>query len=108
VRAIALCYPGTILAERLENEYARIIGSSFPDDLLPEHEVFEAGIAYGENPDEHAADDLVRALEKATLAERLADVTKRLRIAEASSDEMAARALADECRTIARNLAAFS
>ncbi len=108
VRAIAESYPGTALASRLENEYSRIIGSSFPDDPLPEAEVFEAGIAYGENPDEHAADDLIRALEKATLAERLADVSKRLRAAEATSDEMNARALADECRTIARKLAAFS
>ena len=108
MRAIAESYPATALAERLASEYSRIIGSSFPDDPLPEAEVFEAGIAYGENPDEHAADDLIRALEKATLTERLADVSKRLRAAEATSDEMNARALADECRTIARKLAAFS
>lgn len=108
VRAIAVSYPGTTLAERLETEYSRIIGSPFPDDQLPEHEVFEAGIAYGENPDEHAADDLIRALEKATLGERLAHVSKELRLAEASGDEMNARALADESRTLARRLSALS
>lgn len=108
VRAIAESYPDTPLATRLKSEYSRIIGSSFPDDPLPEHDVFEAGIAYGEDPDEHAADDLVRALEKATLGERLNDVSKRLRMAEASGDEMNARALADESRTLARLLAAFS
>ena len=108
VRAIAESYPGTALAERLKTEYSRIIGSSFPEDPLPEAEVFEAGIAYGEDPDEHAADELLQALEKATLAERLSDVSKRLRMAEASGDEMNARALADECRTLARSLAAFS
>ncbi len=108
VRAIAESYPDSALATRLKTEYSRIIGSSFPEDPLPEAEVFEAGIAYGEDPDEHAADDLVRALEKATLGERLNDVSKRLRIAEASGDEMNARALADESRTLARMLAAFS
>lgn len=108
VRAIAESYPNSALATRLESEYSRIIGSSFPDDLLPEAEVFEAGIAYGENPDEHAADDLIRALEKATLGERLTDVSKRLRQAEASGDEMNSRALADESRTLARQLSEFS
>jgi len=108
VRAIAESYPGTALANRLQNEYSRIIGSSFPDDPLPEAEVFEAGIAYGETPDENAADELIRALEKAVLTERLTDVSKRLRMAEATGDEMNARALADESRTLARKLSALS
>lgn len=109
VRALIECYPDTALAERLKNEYARIIGAPSADDTpLPEHEVFEAGIAYGEHPDEHAADDLVKALEKAILTDRLADATTRLRTAETSGDEMLARAAADECRTLARALAAFS
>lgn len=108
VRAIAESYPETPLANRLQNEYSRIIGSSFPDDPLPEADVFEAGIAYGETPDENAADELIRALEKAVLAERLTDVSKRLRSAEATGDEMNARALADESRTLARKLSALS
>lgn len=108
VRSIAESYPGTPLANRLQNEYCRVIGSSFPDDPLLEADVFEAGIAYGESPDENAADDLVQALEKAVLTERLADVTKLLRSAESSGDEMQARALTDECRTLARKLSALS
>tara|TARA_R110000824_G_scaffold401771_1_gene615337 strand:+ start:45937 stop:47661 length:1725 start_codon:yes stop_codon:yes gene_type:complete len=108
VRAIAESYPGTTLANRLQNEYSRIIGSSFPEDPLPEADVFEAGIAYGEHPDENAADELLLALEKAILTERLADVTKQLRTAEAAGDEMQARALTDECRTLARKLSALS
>jgi len=108
VRAIAESYPGTTLANRLQNEYSRIIGSSFPEDPLPEADVFEAGIAYGEHPDENAADELLQALEKAILTERLADVTKQLRTAEAAGDEMQARALTDECRTLARKLSALS
>ncbi len=108
VRAIAESYPESALANRLQNEYSRIIGSSFPDDPLPEADVFEAGIAYGETPDENAADELIRALEKAVLTERLTDVSKRLRMAEATGDEMNARALADESRTLARKLSALS
>ena len=108
VRSIAESYPGTPLANRLQNEYSRIIGSSFPDNPPLEADVFEAGIAYGESPDENAADDLVQALEKAVLTERLADVTKLLRTAESSGDEMQARALTDECRTLARKLSALS
>lgn len=109
VEALILAYPDTPLAERLKSEYARIIGTPSADDTpLPEHEVFEAGIAYGEHPDEHAADDLIRALEKAILTDRLAAATHTLRLAETAGDEMAARAAADECRTIAKALASFS
>lgn len=108
VRALIECYPDTALAERLKNEYARIIGAPSTDDSLPEQDVFEAGIAYGENPDEHAADDLIRALEKATLTDRLAAATITLRTAETSGDDMQARAAADECRTLTKALASFS
>ena len=108
VRAIAESYPGTTLANRLQNEYSRIIGSSFPEDPFTIIHFFEAGIAYGEHPDENAADELLLALEKAIPTERLADVTKQLRTAEAAGDEMNARALTDECRTLARKLSALS
>ncbi len=109
VRALILAYPETPLAIRLENEYARIIGTPSADDTpLPEREVFEAENAYGEHPDEHAADDLIRALEKAILTDRLTSATHTLRLAETAGDDMAARAAADECRTIAKALASFS
>lgn len=108
LRAAAACYPDTLLAKRLKDEYARIIGVSFPDEPPPEHHIFEAGIAFGEAPDERAADDLIRAFEKSILAERLHDATARLRVAEASRDQDTIKEASEECRALAKLLSSFS
>lgn len=108
LQAVFACYPESLLAKRVESEYARISGASFPDMPPPEHTIFEAGIAYGEAPGEQAADDLIRVYEKTTLAERLTDATVRLRVAEASKDTEAIEKASIECRTLAQALASFS
>lgn len=108
LRAVAYCYEGMAIAERLKSEYNRIIGVPFPDEPPPEHHIFEAGIAFGEAPGETDADDLITAFEKALLAEQLQAATARLRVAEASKDQASIQAAGQECQTIAQKLAAFS
>ncbi|MBU2220876.1 hypothetical protein KKD81_02985, partial [Patescibacteria group bacterium] len=79
----------------------------FPDEPPPEQVIFEAGIAYGEAPDELVADDLITVFEKTTLTERLGDATVRLRVAEASQNKKEIQEASEECRSLAQALATF-
>lgn len=108
LQAVALQYPDTAIAKRVESEYSRVIGAPFPDEPPPEHDIFEAGIAFGEAPGEMDADDLVRAFEKAHLAEQLQLASARLRVAEASGNEEAIQTAGRECQELAQRLATFS
>lgn len=103
VRAAIAAYPGTALAKRLTDEYARIIGTA-PDLEVPERALFEAGLLYGETPGNEAGEDLVRALERGVLAEQLADATARLRRAENAKDEDAVRAALAQCSELSAKL----
>ncbi len=108
LRAAAAAYADSLLAKRLESEYSRIIGAPFPDEPVPEESLFEAGNAFGEAPGEFAAEDLIRAFEKAVLMERLTAATQALRRAEASKDVDAIALAAGECKELATRLASFS
>ena len=108
LQAVALQYADMPIAKRIETEYSRVIGAPFPDEPPPEYDIFEAGIAFGEAPGDMDADDLVRAFEKAHLAERLQAATARLRVAEASGNEEAIQTAGKECQELARRLATFS
>ena len=108
LHAVMLQYPDAAIAKRIESEYSRVIGAPFPDEPPPEHDIFEAGIAFGEAPGEMDADDLVRAFEKAHLAEQLQLASARLRVAEASGNDEAIQKANKECQELARRLAAFS
>lgn len=108
LQAVALQYADMPIAKRIESEYSRVIGAPFPDEPPPEHDIFEAGIAFGEAPGEMDADDLVRAFEKAHLAEQLQLASARLRVAEASGDDEAITKANKECQELAQRLATFS
>lgn len=108
LRAIAAAYPGSLLAERVQSEYTRIIGAPIPDEPPPESLIFEAGIALGEAPGEAAANDLITTFERTHLAERLHDATARLRLAEASRDMAQVALISAECQNLAKRLAEFS
>jgi DNA primase len=107
LHAIYMQYPDSLIAKRVESEYSRVIGAPFPDEPPPENEIFEAGIDYGEAPGETDADDLVRAFEKAYVAEQLQAATARLRVAETARDEAAIREAEQECQRLTRLLASF-
>jgi DNA primase len=108
LRAVAKNYAGTPLAERVANEYNRIQGSPLMEDDVPERALFEAGLTFGENPAEDAADELIALFERSVLEEARDGALLRLRRAEASKDkgaiEEANRAYAD----ISKKAAALS
>jgi DNA primase len=84
-------YPQSALANRLINEYARIIGAPLEstdslDVLGNERALFEAGLAFGEDPDEASADDLIHMFERAFLEDEHKKATRMLRLAEAGKD----------------------
>lgn len=105
LRAVAASYPDSALANRVKDEYSRIIGAGVPDEPVPERILFESGIAYGEAPDETAADDLIRTFERAVLTEGLSQATGKLRQAESANDMDAIHSAANECKEIATKLA---
>lgn len=107
LQAIAVGYQGTALEKRVKEEYARIIGQQLPEEPLPERFLFEAGLTYGETPDEHQADDLIRAFERMVLTEKLNAATKRLRLAEAAQNKEQITEAAQECTELTTKLAAL-
>lgn len=103
VRAAIAAYPDTAFAKRLTEEYTRINGP-VPSEELPERALFEAGLLFGESPDERAGDDILRALERITLTERLAEAAGRLRRAELAKDDVAMNTALRESQELAARL----
>ncbi len=104
LHAIWAAYPDTPIAKRVGTEYSRINGSPFPESNPEERWLFEAGLAFGETPDEKDADDLLRAFEKMVLTDELKAATTRLRLAEASGDESAIKDAVGECTALSSRL----
>ena len=102
--AAILAYDGTDLAEKLKKEYIRINGT-LPEHTLDERSLFEAGLTFGETPDQNAADDLIREFEKSVLMEKLNEATATLRMSEASGDGEAISAAVDQIKEISSRLA---
>ena len=67
LHAITFAYADSPLAKWVQNEYNRINGEPFPDFVPDERWLFEAGLTYGQEPDTHSADDLLRMFEKIVL-----------------------------------------
>lgn len=108
LRGIVWSYPDSALAQRIKTEYARITSASMDGEPPSERTLFEAGLTYGETPDENAADDLIRSYEQAVLIEQLADASARLRRAEAAKDQKEIQEAAQACNAISGRLASFS
>lgn len=107
VHAVILTYPDSAVAKRLTEEYTRIIGAALPEEPPSERALFEAGLAFGESPREHDADDLVRTFEHAVLTEKLSEATKRMRLAEAANNTEEIRELSNLCKEISVKLASL-
>ncbi len=105
IRAAIENYPDTLLAKRLESEYARIIGASPGGGPVGERALFEAGFLFGELPSEYAGDDLIRAFERTILTEQLTEATQKLRTAESAKDEDAIKNALALCKLISDRLA---
>ncbi|HQU07624.1 MAG: DNA primase [Parcubacteria group bacterium 21-54-25] len=102
--AVAASYPNTALAERVRNEYARIVGAPLPTPS--ERAVFEAELALGETPQPDVADELIHAFERAVLDEQYVSALVALRRAHTVGDREAETQAENKCAELLKRIAA--
>lgn len=106
--AVLHAYPDTPLAARVKAEYLRITEErDLPADISPEAAIFQAEQAFGENPSERAADELLRIFEEIIVREAYQEAVADLRRAEAKGDAQAVAGAQAACAKLAARLAAF-
>ena len=104
--AVIQAYPDTPLAERVKSEYCRITEAhELPPAALPESALFFAEQTFGENPDEAAGDELLRAFEEAVIREAYREAVANLRRAEASGNASEVEGAQNRCATLSARLA---
>ncbi len=106
LRAVVVAYPRTPLAERIEKEYSRITEVPLPPDA-PESALFDAERAFGEAPEEDAADELLHAFELAVIREAYQEELGKLRRAEAAGDTVEVARTESACKVLGARLAAL-
>ena len=106
--AIIHAYPGTPLAARVKAEYRRITEArDVPPVTLPESALFIAEQTIGDDPDETAGDELLRAFEEAVVREAYQTAVTELRRAEASADAPLVARTQRRCAELSARLAAL-
>ena len=106
--AVIHAYPGTPLAERVKTRYGQITEAEQPPaDVPPESAVFSIEQAFGENPTEDAADELLFAFEEAVIREAYQEAVANLRRAEAAGDAASVEAAQAVCAGLSIRLAAL-
>lgn len=86
--SIIYAYQGTPLAHRVKTEYLRIIGDQpFPAGIPRESALFNAEQMFGENPEEDAASELLRAFEETIIRGMYNEAVMNLRKAESRQPE---------------------
>ncbi|OGG41190.1 hypothetical protein A2118_00450, partial [Candidatus Kaiserbacteria bacterium GWA2_50_9] len=104
--AVLHAYPDTPLANRVKSEYIRITeAEQLPQIVLPEPVLFQAEQAFGEEPSEDAADELLHAFEEAVIREAYQEAVMNLRRAEASGDVFLVVDAQDRCSKLSARLA---
>lgn len=106
--ALLHAYPTTPLANRVKTEYLRIVeAQELPTDIPPESVLLQAEQSFGENPEEGAADELLRAFEEMVIREAYQEAVMNLRRAEAAGDAEKVETAHAECAKLSARLAAF-
>ncbi|HVW82918.1 MAG TPA: hypothetical protein VHC68_03180, partial [Candidatus Paceibacterota bacterium] len=105
--AIVQAYPAAALAERVKKEYSRIVDAPL-SGTASEADIFSIEAAFGEDPPEDAADDLIRAFEEAHLREAYQEKVSELRRAEAAGDQGAIAAAQKGVEEFSGRLRAFA
>ena len=106
--SILYTYPGTPLAQHVKTEYSRIIGDQpFPTDMPSEQALFKAEQMFGEEPDEEAANELLRAFEETVIREMYQEAVMQLRRVEDAGDVSAVETAQAMCTKISARLAAL-
>ncbi|MBI3572342.1 DNA primase [Candidatus Kaiserbacteria bacterium] len=106
LRAVAAAYPRTALAARVAAEYARITEAPLAPGA-PESALFAAEKAFGEDPGEDAAEELLHAFEVAVIREAYQEAVGDLRRAETAADAAALRRAEAACAALSKRLAAL-
>ncbi len=108
LRAVMGTYPDTPLARRVETEYRRITEAhELPTTPLPESALFSIEQIFGEDPDEEAADELLRAFEEAVIREAYQEAVADLRRAEVTEDAIAVQKTQAVCARLSERLSVF-
>ena len=106
--AVVHAYPSTPLAKRVTSEYSRITEAKLlPPIKLPESALFVAEQAFGEEPSEDAADELLRAFEEAVVREAYQEAVAHLRRVETAGDAAAVKSAQGVCADLSARLAGF-
>lgn len=108
LKAALLCYPESALARKIQAEYARITEASLSPEPLPDAALFLAEEAFGENPGEDAADELLRAFEEAFIREAYQEKVRMLRRVENIGDPAEIQKAQREVEKLSKRLAALS
>lgn len=106
VLAFVHVYKGTPLAERVKAEYCRITEApAIPSGFPPESVLFTVEEQFGDEPDQKAGDELLRAFETAVIREAYAQAVADLRRAESAGDESRIAEAQKRCATLSVRLA---
>jgi DNA primase len=108
LRAVIHAYQGMSLAKRVESEYSRITEAPVPSEPSSEPALFNAEQAFGEEPTEDAADELLHAFEEAVVREAYQSAVQSLRRAEASGDTASVSRAQALCASLSERLSALS
>ena len=106
--AVLQVYPDTPLAERVKSGYCRITEAEHvPHDVPPEAVLFHAEQTFGEDPNEGAADELLRAFEEIVVREAYQEAVATLRRAEAAGEASVIEAAQAACAKLSLRLASL-
>jgi DNA primase len=106
--AVLQVYPDTPLAERVKSGYCRITEAEHvPHDVPPEAVLFHAEQTFGEDPNEGAADELLRAFEEIVVREAYQEAVATLRRAEAAGEASGIEAAQAACAKLSLRLASL-
>jgi len=106
--AVVHVYSDTSLAKRVKSEYCRITEvQQFPSEISPEPALFKVEQAFGDEPTEDSADELLRAFEEAVIREAYQESVMVLRRAESAGDATAVTSAQTACAKLSARLSAF-
>lgn len=106
--AVIHAYPGTALAEHVKMRYGEITEAELRlGEVPPEPVLFTIEQAFGEDPAEDAADELLHAFETAVIREAYQEAVANLRRAESAGDDSRIREAQAICAKLSVRLAAL-
>lgn len=103
--AIVASYPNTPLAQNVKNGYAQLVEAPLPE--ASERAIFEVELAFGEEPGEHDADELIRSFARVVLERQYSEELTVLRRAQAQQDTEVEKQAEMNCATLLKRIASY-